>query len=778
MKRFCSIACQWGVLGFSFLVFFLTGCAQGDSSTGVVHKMLPEQYIWFGTPSLDVSTPRFFRRSFTITTVPAQATLYFMGPFNFDIFVNGTNISHVLLGGPILHDRPVVTLSVAENLHPGSNTVAVEASASDVFAMKLLPAAQGGSAKALVLSDASWKATLYAPMGWEQASFDDNSWGAVQSFGSIESDPHRFRGNFDLGMYQWPGYQGLSALLYHTSIEPVSTKRIGPYSLLFDFGKEVSGRLEIVSSAQQPVQLQMNFGESENEATPETSFLGTRALIVPPGETTHGPLTAFRFALVVFVSDPEAERFVHFRVDQVLRNVRQDGSFECSDQLLNQVWNTSVYTALLGMQEVYWDAPKRDRNPFSGDLFVAGRTVQVAFGRQPIVLDTLNDLLRRVCIVEAFDITCQNINGIPSYSAWWVSEVADQYRLSGDLTYVKGHRDDLLRLLDLMTRELNHDTFDPTTMGEREYVFADQSPGMIQVSSAAPIDALAITTFVYCQAFADAAFLFQELGDSDLATSYAQTAANIKKASLSTYLDRSTGTFGSRTQTNAMAVMSGVASPEISAAIFDKILIEAPAFPVSPYFDYFVISAMAQTGHREEALSLIRQVWGSMLTAGATSFWEVYDPSCPSSSNYHACLLNFVNTFNNQRTPRYYISLAHAWSSGPAPWLHQEILGIRPLTPGFNTIQIRPDLAGLQWAHGSEPTPFGIISISIQSGATRVELELPAGMEAFVSLPTKGRNSVVKVNGVLEEGIGVENGTRTMIHLSRSSHSHFLLESL
>ena len=48
---------------------------------------------------------------------------------------------------------------------------------------------------------------------------------------------------------------------------------------------------------------------------------------------------------------------------------------------------------------------------------------------------------------------------------------------------------------------------------------------------------------------------------------------------------------------------------------------------ISPYYNYYVIRAMAEMGHREEALKWIRQYWGGMVDEGATSFWEAYDPS-------------------------------------------------------------------------------------------------------------------------------------------------------
>jgi len=239
--------------------------------------ILPEQYIWIGSPSPDSSSPRFFRNTFVLNSLPTQATLYFLGPFNFDIFVNGMNVSHVQQGRPtIIHDQPVVVLDVTEYLRTGINTAAIQASAGGLLAIKILPEPQGIDGRGLLLSDASWRGTTVPTTGWEQPQFDDSLWSAVQAFGSIESDIHHFQGYFDLGMYQWPGYEGLSGILDHTPLSASAVLAIAPNgaafsdplvltsasddqnfrvtlssdtqrspSLMLDFGKEVAGRLEV-----------------------------------------------------------------------------------------------------------------------------------------------------------------------------------------------------------------------------------------------------------------------------------------------------------------------------------------------------------------------------------------------------------------------------------------------------------------------------------------------------------------------------------------------------
>ncbi len=86
-----------------------------------------------------------------------------------------------------------------------------------------------------------------------------------------------------------------------------------------------------------------------------------------------------------------------------------------------------------------------------------------------------------------------------------------------------------------------------------------------------------------------------------------------------------------------------------------------------------------------------------MLNEGATSFWESYDLRWPKT-NPHLSL-------QADGTSGYFVSLAHGWSAGPTAWLSENILGIRPVTPGYKRVTIDPDLMGLDWAKDQSRPP-------------------------------------------------------------------------
>jgi hypothetical protein len=202
---------------------------------------------------------------------------------------------------------------------------------------------------------------------------------------------------------------------------------------------------------------------------------------------------------------------------------------------------------------------------------------------------------------------------------------------------------------------------------------------------------------------------------------------------------------------NALGVLTQLFNSDDTAVwdeVFAHVKQDAPADQViSPYFNLYLLDAMAQTGHKQQALNWLRTYWGGMLAEGATSFWESYDLRWPKT-NFHLSL-------QADGTSGYFVSLAHGWSSGPAAWIVENVLGVEPAAPGYSAVDIRPSLSGLGFARGTIPTPHGLIKLEIDA-TDGVTLDLPKGVEsAHVYLPRK--------NG----------GEAEPITLTHSGHYHF-----
>lgn len=788
-----------------------------------LHTPLPEQYIWTANDAvapgeklvykfpglMEKIEPHYFRHSFVLNSVPSQATLYIAGPRSVKVWLNGQLAESVESDTSSPLGMHTFQTEVARFLKPGRNTIAIEAvrgrgvtgfansplvrqqTFGQVMVAKILPEPPGVDGKPIMITAKDWKSSTQNQANWQTAGFDDSSWRPVQSIGGIESSVELFQWNADAGLYDWPGYDGISGYLAHLDIPArkilasytgrgsfqnlsaltasagnpstefgvtlpakLLTDAEGP-SLFLDFGRELTGRIEIVSDSDTPAIVTIQMGESESEAL-KVPYLGVNQLTIPPHATKYGPKTAFRYAKIRFVGGGTELRFKKIAVDHIYYPVTYAGSFESSDAMLNRIWEVGAYTAHLCMQDGVWDASKRDRGRWMGDMDVSGRVIEDVFGEKPLMEDTLDRLMGPAPVDE-------HVNGIPGYSAFWFTGVADYYRHTGSKEFLEREHERMLQLLRYVDAEFdNRGIYANKT---NVWLYVDWSPDL---NGDTP-ETRKATTLEFYRAYREAAWLLRELGDAANASKYEARAAQVKSAADQYLLDSSTNTFGPRWQTNAAAVVGGITDAAQNKSIWDHVLsqvghIQYNAFIITPYYNYYVIRAMAKTGHRKAALDWIRQYWGGMIDEGATSMWEAYDPSW-YKEDFHASL-------QADNRSGYFVSLAHGWSAGPTAWLMEEILGIEPTGEGFRTVDIRPDLVDLAWAKGAEPTPRGPLKVDARrdNGHVILTLDLPSETTARVSVPVPSSGAKVMVNGKLQAATAEEGGTRKVLTLHGAGH--------
>ena len=129
------------------------------------------------------------------------------------------------------------------------------------------------------------------------------------------------------------------------------------------------------------------------------------------------------------------------------------------------------------------------------------------------------------------------------------------------------------------------------------------------------------------------------------------------------YRDQETGLFTSgksnqvSTASQTWMVLSGTVSPEEGKLLFVKMLNhERLLKPVSPYLYHYVVEAMISCSMYQEARELLQQYWGGMISKGADTFWEVYDPENDYLSPYGSIQMN---------------SYCHAWSCTPVYFIRK-----------------------------------------------------------------------------------------------------------
>ena len=754
-------------------------CAVRPAHTvGSFHSPLPEAYIWTAndaaveTHSEPLSRlkrndwkvePHFFRRTFTMAAKPERATLYVAGPRSARIWINGNLAAQLHFSGGHHFGFDTMSADVSAALRTGTNTIAIEVvrgygshhhtnsrmtswlNSGEVLAVKILPAADGVNAPPLLLSDRAWKSTIDLTPGWEMPDFDASTWKPVTSLGGIESNVDFFQWNADVGMYAWPGYLGEAPFMANCRFSPAKIFH-RPNGLLLDFGREFNGRL-LLTAGTHNLHARIRYGESMGELL-HAPYLGDVPLTVPAGHQARGPKSGFRYALVSLDgASSEAGIYAEAIYDPAI----PAGYFHSSDARLNQIWQTAAYTAHLSMQDSILDGIKRDRGRWAGDNEVIDRVIADVYGDRRLVEAGLEDAIGPAPVTG-------HVNGLPGYSAWWVISEAEYVRRWGDLRQLRAVKSRLLELLPLMERELNAQNLYADAGGGKPFV--DWAPGL---SGDSP-DARRAVHFEYLLAFRRAAWLLHLAGDEPDAANYS-ARANAMAVAAQKYLRDANGGFGDRWQTNAIAVLAGAVTTDAQRNAVWRVLARTvtgrkPDDVITPYYGGYLLRAMAKLGHRREALAWMRTYWGGMLDAGATSFWEAWDPAW-AGPDPHAHL-------EADGKVGYNASLAHGWSSGPAAWLMEELLGVTPIEPGYRVARVRPDLAGLERVRGAVATPHGPIGVDAAEG--RVAVDLPRGVSAYILLPT----GKWLLNGSAVKTESAESGARVRVVLRQSGNFEFV----
>jgi hypothetical protein len=490
------------------------------------------------------------------------------------------------------------------------------------------------------------------------------------------------------------------------------------------------------------MRLEVQYGESVEEAL-SSPYLGANEIDVPSYGTAYGPKSAFAYALIRFLAGSSPLRLKSIDVDYVCYPVRKIGSFESSAPVVNKIWEVGAYTAHLCMQDAVWDGPKRDRLCLAGGLDISARVISSVFGDRFLIDKSLHGL-----IADVGNPVSKDVNGIPGYSALWVMCEADYIRHTGDTAHLRSVLETLRGLLEYMATQID-DKGLFKNLNSRP-TFVDWSPDLDGDSP----ESRRVTLMECRRAFSEGAWLLELAGDSSASQRIMRVAEKLRADTLKNSVDPTTNTFGGRWQTNAMAVYAGLADSNRLTAVWENILSRPYRFTVTPHFNFYALYAMAQAGHRKEALEWLSEYWGGMLRPDTTTFWEGYDTRWPEE-HFHAHL----QTDHGEGT---FVSLCHGWSSGPTAWLAEQVLGIQPQAAGFSRVAIRPDLCGLQWVRGSEPCPQGSIKVEYrqENSDFQARIEIPEGVTAQVSMPVAREEGSVQVDGRAMSGVLTEDGTR------------------
>ena len=465
-------------------------------------------------------------------------------------------------------------------------------------------------------------------------------------------------------------------------------------SVILDFGREINGGIRLLASkvgGNPYAKLKLTFGESLTEAESNVGFKGAtndhtaRQFTVPVmdfSDQTFGE-TGFRFVKIELLTP---DSFVNLKLALgvfVYRDYEYKGSFECDDEVLNKIYDTSCYTVHLCCQNMLWDGIKRDRLVWIGDMMVESKVVHDVFGNVDIVPKSL-EFVRDLTPVTGW------MNNIPSYSAWWIMLVKDWYAATLDDDFLNRQRDYCLKLIARFC-----DIVEENGEDKLPDYFLDWPTRGDAVASKSGVRALLKLMF------RDARFIADCFGEAEL-------SERCRKSE-----ERLSLKIGEHHNFKQVIAMMSLAD-DIDSGKAAVLLQQNGTEGFSTFMSYFQLKALAEGGRCDKAIEIMKDYYSQMLDKGATTFFEDYHSEWTEDSGDilgNKGKTDIHSDYGDYCYKRLRHSLCHGWSAGPVPFINEYILGVKALEAGYKAIKVTPNLGHLNFARGSVWTPFGVVKV-------------------------------------------------------------------
>lgn len=474
----------------------------------------------------------------------------------------------------------------------------------------------------------------------------------------------------------------------------------GSYVIL-DFGKELCGGVRFITRAVEDIyaKVRITLGESLTEACSDIGFKNAtnhhaprdfEAYIINMSDLTLGQ-SGFRFARIELLTEtPMTVRNIY--AVNTLPVFPRQGYLKSEDALLNQVMDTAAYTLKLCCQNgQIWDGIKRDRLIWSGDLNPEILTCLYLFGDNPNIPNALS-ALRESTPADKW------MNNIPSYSAWWVMNLCDYCRFTGNDGFYRENRDYAATIMKRINSFVAEDgSFDFNEDPEKCMIYFLDWPTHRKPDAQVGTAAMLMYT---------AQKMLEMEDNADCREICRKLQPWLKADAI-------------HKQVRAFQVLAGRREPG-DAEFLEK----SGAEGMSTFMAYYILKADAIAGGTK-MIDMTKEYFGAMLLRGATTFWEDFHMDwlegsgridefpAPGQKDIHGdygafCYVGLRHSF------------CHGWASGVLAFLYEYLLGVKMLPGG--KYQVEPYDMGVQQVEGVVPVPAGMLKVLLQNGKITEEI--------------------------------------------------------
>ena len=479
--------------------------------------------------------------------------------------------------------------------------------------------------------------------------------------------------------------------LERREVRPVSNDTITANSTLYDFGRETFGYLK-VSGLQGAICVY--YGESREEALDRNHCETLDRLSSHVSCDIVATSKAFRY---VYIEKEEGTSYADVLMDYEYapHDQNHSGSFRCSDEEINKIWEVGAYTMDLTTREFFMDGIKRDRWTWSGDA------IQSYLMNYYLRFDT-ECVKRTIRQLRGKDPVTAHVNTIMDYTFYWFKSILDYYEYTGDVDFVREMWPRMVTLMDYVEGRL-----DANGMAEGQtddWIFVDWVDFPMHKRGT-----LCFEQILLMKAMETMAVCAQLLGIDK--NDYHKKSEALREKINQTFWSNDEKAYYHAIEDgqmnkqvtkfpNMFAILYGLSHEDQRRDIMQSVMLNPDVAPITtPYMRFYELEVLCMDGLHTQVLKEMRDYWGGMLREGATSFWEKYVPN--ETGIQHLAMYGRP----------YGKSLCHAWGASPVYLLGKYYLGVKPTQPGYKEYSVEPHLGDLEWMEGDVPTPHGMIHI-------------------------------------------------------------------
>lgn len=396
------------------------------------------------------------------------------------------------------------------------------------------------------------------------------------------------------------------------------------------------------------------------------------------------------------------------------------GSFECSDERFNRMWQISKNTLECVSHDTLVDCPFYEQAQYVGDGYYsslyAWRFSNDSQMQKKLLTETAHSQQEDGQVLTTYPNSRDRHQILHQSNTYFIHLMREYLRYTGDTDFVHSMTGVCDRILGFFEGTLDENGLVKPTYGWRFLDWIKEwENGVPDGGTEAP---MTVYSLFYAAALKDMAEVCEACGRHGLASEYRERYAEMIARVRALCYNEEKGLYVDvlgyeeySEHPTFWAILAGACEGEAARDLIERTLttegVKRCGFPKN----LFMLRAMEKAGCYEEFAPQILSRWYGMLENHSTTWCE---------------------------DPVFQRSECHGWGSVPAYEFSAMVLGVYPIENGFQRVRIKPTPLHLSFANGRVPTPFGYIDVAWRrEGETfHIEVEASKPLDMEIVLPS------------------------------------------